>query len=89
MNKPHKWAKEIKAWADGAEIQCRYVGGVNWGSAPNPSWHDDLEYRVKPREPREWWLVYDARCDRYVAWMKGSPCPIYGADAIKVREVLE
>lgn len=32
--KPHKWAKEIKAWADGAEIEWRFFAGdfewTNW-----------------------------------------------------------
>jgi hypothetical protein len=23
MNKPHRWAEVIKAWADGAEVECR------------------------------------------------------------------
>jgi hypothetical protein len=27
MSKPHKWAKEIKAWADGAEIEWRTNNG--------------------------------------------------------------
>lgn len=66
MNKPHKWAKEIKAWADGAEIEQRYIGSstttyrnytdwhpttdINWDM---PSW----EYRIKP-QPKEPQYLY-------------------------------
>ena len=44
--KPHKWAKEIKAWADGAEIQCRAVKNTlgittDWFDAETPQWHDN------------------------------------------------
>ena len=64
--KPHKWAKEIKAWADGAEIEQRYIGSstttyrnytdwhpttdINWDM---PSW----EYRIKP-QPKEPQYLY-------------------------------
>ena len=52
--KPHKWAKEIKAWADGAEIEM--YKGLNddiWDDAPNPNWNNSsLIYRIKP-QPKE------------------------------------
>ena len=58
----HKWHKEIKAWADGAEIQSRikqiecledwmtHSGDINW---------DDpiFEYRIKP-QPKEPQYLY-------------------------------
>lgn len=52
MNQPHKHAKLIKEWADGAEIQYRSNGIETdiwkdcWGS---PSWSDVFEWRVKPQ----------------------------------------
>ena len=51
--KPHKWHKEIKAWADGAEIEYRYNEDV-WAPAYNPSWCENTDYRIKPqpKEPR-------------------------------------
>ena len=55
MSKPHKWAKEIKAWADGAEIEFRIEGGnEEWREieTSSPSWHKDNEYRIKP-QPKE------------------------------------
>jgi hypothetical protein len=53
---PHKWAKEIKAWADGAEIQYRIKPRVEggeysaWVTQKNPQWYtgDVSEYRIKP-----------------------------------------
>jgi hypothetical protein len=49
-NKPHKHAKLIKAWADGAEIEyltSRECKGQEWITVPNPSWTGD-QYRIKP-----------------------------------------
>jgi len=63
LNKQHKWAKEIKAWADGAEIQCRAVKNTlgittDWFDAETPQWHDnDTEYRIKP-QPKEPQYLY-------------------------------
>ena len=55
--KPHKWAKEIKAWADGAEIEWCYMAepfGI-WQTVTSPNWDStNLEYRIKPqhKEPQ-------------------------------------
>jgi len=54
--KPHKWAKEIKAWADGAEIECRQFGKDEWHKT-NPQWNDFYEYRIKP-QPKEPQYLY-------------------------------
>ena len=45
MNKPHKHAELIKAWADGAEIEIKTEDG-RW-DATSPSWKSFLEYRIK------------------------------------------
>lgn len=60
--KPHKWAKEIKAWADGAEIEYRYYDrdtyADEWEVEEYPSWNDALfEYRIKP-QPKEPQYLY-------------------------------
>lgn len=60
---PHKWAKEIIAWANGAEIEYRYerggnitVDGYRWSEWIPFSylipWHieDCYEYRIKPEK---------------------------------------
>jgi hypothetical protein len=77
--KVHKWAKEIKAWADGAEIEFNYEDGV-WNSTINPSWDDPLaEYRIKP-QPKEPQYLYAYKvnknsielCDEYSGYTKDA-----------------
>ena len=48
----HKWHKEIKAWADGAEIQHRLKDC--WIDCEKPMWGEQTEYRIKPqsKEPK-------------------------------------
>lgn len=53
----HKWAKEIKAWADGAEIECKQIVSGNWLVISCPEWADDAEYRIKP-QPKEPQYLY-------------------------------
>jgi hypothetical protein len=63
--KPHKWAKEIKAWADGAEIECLDLTMPTpyWGDC-EPMWHLNLEYRIKPQPKEPQYLyVYQCRSD--------------------------
>ena len=61
--KPHKWAKEIKAWADGAEIESRYMGDSDayrkgWELDIEPVWGDEVwEFRIKP-QPKEPQYLY-------------------------------
>lgn len=62
----HKWHKEIKAWADGATLQYRYLKNhkepYSWSdwmeyssSLPFYEVHP-YEYRIKP-EPRVFWFL--------------------------------
>ena len=46
--KPHKWAKEIKAWADGAEIEV-YDVIKGWIPETDFYWIEDYDYRIKPQ----------------------------------------
>lgn len=48
--KPHVHAELIKAWADGAEIQCYWIAH-GWLKCPSPSWREDRQFRIKP-EPK-------------------------------------
>lgn len=56
MNKPHKHAELIKAWADGAVIQ--YDIGRGWsdyakGTVAVPSWNEPhIKFRIKPETVR-------------------------------------
>ena len=48
--KPHKWAKEIKAWADGAEILIFNEARQMWEDAgKDVQWYEGIEYRIKPQ----------------------------------------
>ena len=54
----HKWHKEIKAWADGAEIECKFLD-EKWdlvGHFP-PFDDDDYLFRIKP-QPKEPQYLY-------------------------------
>lgn len=46
-NPPHKHAKLIKAWADGAEIEYQRGFRVEWYTTETPSWVHYWEYRIK------------------------------------------
>lgn len=50
MNKPHKHAEIIKAWADGATIEYQTYNGT-WVPISHPPWLPSQAYRVKP-EPK-------------------------------------
>jgi len=61
MNKQHKWHKEIKAWADGAEIEYRVLGNENytWNEDVYPGWCSDLfEFRIKSQPKTHYLYVY-------------------------------
>ena len=56
----HKWSKEIKAWADGADIQIKYPD-TDWQDTV-PNWYltkenMNAEYRIKP-QPKEPQYLY-------------------------------
>jgi hypothetical protein len=56
MDNRHKWHKEIKAWADGAEIEACKAG--IWFSTDYPTWHsNDYQFRIKP-QPKEPQYLY-------------------------------
>jgi hypothetical protein len=44
----HKHAAVIKAWADGAEIECRTQATQPWVACGSPEWYKHVEYRVVP-----------------------------------------
>jgi hypothetical protein len=58
--KPHKWAKEIKAWADGAEIEYHAKNQEDEPWMPfDGRWtnNETWEYRIKP-QPKEPQYLY-------------------------------
>ena len=64
--KPHKHAELIKAWADGAEIQ-ECVGPDQWWDDENPSWHQDVAYRIKP-QPKPNDIEYTTHIEYDFGW---------------------
>jgi hypothetical protein len=46
----HQHADLIHAWADGAQIQFRLWGGMEWIDTDIPQWEVKYEYRIKPEE---------------------------------------
>jgi len=64
----HKWHKEIKAWADGAEIEYRLPTG-RWvtcdATEEPPQWLINIEYRIKPqpKEPQYLYVYADLELD--------------------------
>lgn len=46
--KPHIHAEVIKAWADGAVVQCDATGDWKDITSPAPIWSIQYQYRVKP-----------------------------------------
>lgn len=64
--KPHKWHKEIKAWADGAEIEMWYPQYDGWGDCINPMFDKDHRYRIKPQPKEPQYLyVFDNGFDKH------------------------
>jgi hypothetical protein len=52
----------VQAFAEGKAVQVRSSDKADWQDSSSPTFHPDLDWRVKP-EPREWWLVYDSDTD--------------------------
>jgi hypothetical protein len=55
--KQHKWHKEIKAWAEGGDIELRFSDRQkhfdDWSPLIAECWDDDaFEFRIKP-QPKE------------------------------------
>lgn len=72
MNKPHKHAEVIKAWAENSDvtIQYRNIGGSAWfdiDTAGDPTWNVNWEYRVKPTPPAKVYPVTGMSYDECVA----------------------
>ena len=55
--KQHKWHKEIKAWADGAEIEWWNAVHERWQDEKEPMWCVVNKYRIKP-QPKEPQYLY-------------------------------
>ncbi len=66
MMKQHKWHKEIKAWADGVEIEYAVANSLNYEWHPldsvNRFEHRNTNFRIKqqPKEPQYLYVYEDS-----------------------------
>ena len=79
----HKHAELIKAWADGAEIQCLPKTKSQWHDISRQSWYEDVGYRIKP-EPKPDVVSYllAAVSPNTIPWIECEHC--YGNAKIKL-----
>jgi hypothetical protein len=77
--KQHKWVKEIKAWADGAEIEYHQKNTDEPWSPFDGRWtnSDTWEYRIKPQPKKP----------QYLYLYEKSGAPIYLFSKIDEPEI--
>jgi hypothetical protein len=83
----HKWNKEIKAWADGAEIE-RYVETFDeWINDYSPIWYIEAQYRIKqqPKEP-QYINVYGFLENQNISFRQQIGMPYIGKIKLKVDD---
>lgn len=60
MNKPHKHAECIIAWANGYEIEYYESGSGRWYLTSEPTWNKHGQYRIKPQPViKKMYMHYD------------------------------
>lgn len=92
-----KHAEIIKAFVEGKTIQFWQLTRESWIDIENPTFDEDVRYRVKPepRQPREWWdNVYgtglQAPIVRYTTKREADKCAgPHRVECIHVREVID
>jgi hypothetical protein len=90
MNKPHKHADIIKAWADGAKVQVKNVSisqAADWLDVNNPSWDTANEYRIKPREFEDgaWYPIIVAKTQYVARYLEYNQAFKIGDSSIAVK----
>lgn len=91
--KPHKHAELIKAWADGAEIECRTNISSGWISADTPRWYEGTEYRLAKKPPPDQIFFTEITIHGVAAWSKerneliDNVCLIFDGENYKLKKV--
>lgn len=80
----HIWHKEIKAWADGAEIE--FKDGYAWWDAGDPEWNEDGEYRIKPQPKKEWVSLSYEEADGLILQHQHAPFKLVRAIEQSLKE---
>ena len=79
--KPHKHAELIKAWADGAEIECKWGFDDDWEDCEIPDWEcDEFEFRIKGESKPDIVLYIDISLNLITGGVSYTqlPCPSKG-----------
>lgn len=85
MTKPHKHAAIIKAWADGAEIECLNKHS-QWVECPEPFWMEEIRYRIKPQNLSAAYIVdhkYSVRAPEH--WEKPNLTLTFDGETGKLK----
>ena len=77
----HKWHEEIKAWADGAEIEVIHEGV--WKRVFRPAWTEYEEYRIKS-QPLEKYLYVWKDGQHHITFTTNPPHPAQNTWDIKL-----
>jgi len=85
----HKWAKEIKAWADGCEIEVRFSNRKEhfdgWNLMVADCWNDDeFEFRIK-QEP-QYINVYGYLENQNICFRQQIGMPLLGKIKLEVAD---
>lgn len=94
--KQHKWHKEIKAWADGAEIEESLLCEVNhgefdwseWRVTTDPTWETiEYMYRIKPQPKEPQYInVYGYLENQSIAFRQQIGMPYLGKIKLEVDD---
>lgn len=57
--KPRPHAELIKQWADDSTLVIEVSSGADWYVTKNPEWHEEQQYRIKPKTVTKWKWAYN------------------------------
>lgn len=58
--KPRPHAELIKQWADDDSLEIEVSSGADWYVTKNPEWHEEQQYRIKPKKVTKWKWAYNS-----------------------------
>jgi len=76
--KQHKWHKEIKAWADGAEVEVKHIAENEWENFEGDwSLTEGYEFRIKEESEysEHGWKIDEIDENGFYHWKKIKPQP--------------
>lgn len=84
----HKWHKEIKAWADGADIECQYKADPDkeWQEFDGDWSNDDgWVFRIKPQPKKPKYIkIYGYLENQNISFEKTIGMPYIGKIKLEV-----